>query len=137
MEVLGLADLDNLLNTWLRNKFNINLFDAHSQETMPASEGIKLYIRELYDAKCAVCGICGAETTLVVAHILKTRDRCEEAGVAWDASNFLLLCDSSAHGTSCRYLFDTFQSSFIFRREVKKWSVVGGPHHNKLVTLAS
>ncbi len=132
--MFGLEDTEHLAAIALRKKISPQLFNPSSEKTSSVKSRLKSFVKETYDSKCAVCGV---TENVTVCHLLKTKGQCDELGVAFDATNFICLCGCDGMKGTCHDNFDKDYMSFIYCSGARKWAVVGGPYHGKLIDLPS
>jgi hypothetical protein len=120
----------------LRRKYSHSLFNPHKVKSESCTSNMKQDVKRIYGVKCAICD---RTDNLSVAHILKSSEQCANLKIPWDNSNFITLCGYKGQDTTCHHYFDTFQVSFLHIKgyDLNRWVVAGGPHHGKLVTLAT
>ena len=104
----------------------------------------KRRISDILGNACVVCKreyVRGPNNPVGVAHIVKTRTRCEENGLTFydkeDVSNFLLLCGVESEENSCHGQFDTLKMSFrhVTNKDSRQWVVIGGGWRHGIMTI--
>lgn len=134
--VMSLAEAADAALVTLKRRFALfKAFNYSDEQTDQMSGSAKQTVKREVGNECVVCS--GEPAS--IAHLLKSRKQCINAGVKWDSSNFISLCGSFGDIGTCHHAFDSHKMSFMHvgGEDKSQWMVVGGEHHGKQVTIKS